>query len=85
MGPLQRAQNHLVSPGTAEGPHHRGDLAMRSHHTGKEKEEAGGCEMDDTDTRWLLTAIKDRDVMEDTCGPSTQVFSLLWLDYTVFL
>lgn len=42
---------------------------MKSHHTGKEKEAAGGLEMDYTDTLWFPTAIKH--IKENTCthGP----------------
>lgn len=37
VGPLQRAQNHLVLPVTAKSSHHRSDLGMRSqpHRKGK--------------------------------------------------
>lgn len=42
MRPLQRAQNHLVLPGTAEGSHHRGHLAMRSGLTGETLEDVRG-------------------------------------------
>lgn len=67
MGPLQRAQNHLVLPGTAESSHHRGDLAMRSHPTGKEKAEAEGSEVDYTDTLWFPSAIKNYYIKDNTC------------------
>ncbi len=40
---------------------------MRSHHTGKEQEEAGGFEMDYTDTLWSPSAIKNYYTKENTC------------------
>lgn len=39
---------------------------MRSHHTGKGQEEAGGFEMDYTDTLWFPTAIKNYCTKENT-------------------
>ena len=73
MGLLQTAQNHLVLPGMAEGSHHRGDLAMRSHHREKEKRQRG-FEMDYTDTLWIFAASHRLYIKENTLTTGEEAY-----------